>query len=160
LTVSFRHTSAITDTTPAASLAMTFNDQANLIKLERAKPVGQLQLMKVEGIDLQGTSASLNAVPSDDLADDRVAPAGQSFVPLALANQSTVTILAQGGDDLITLDVSRSVTGLTSLTVDGGAGTDRLLGDDFPANVTTAFPAVEQVVADAAEDEFIQELYN
>ena len=58
------------------------------------------------------------------------------------------------------LDVSGQIAGLTSLTLDGGDGNDRLFVNHSPPGVATNFVNIEVVVQGAQESVYIQNLYN
>lgn len=158
-TVSFRNTSSLTDTTPASRLTFVLNDQNNFLKVEKGKPVGGAATLKLEGIDFQGQNDALDVILDDNLRPDRQRPTVVSFVPLTAAHKSEVVLETGGGDDLIVLDASRAVAGLTALTVDGGTGTDRALGDEVPRGATLTIRNVENQIVEATDDVFIERLY-
>jgi hypothetical protein len=160
MNISFRHLSAITDALTAASLTMSANDNPNLIKLEDGLPFDNLPTMRIESIDFQGFELPLAGVPDNNLTNDATAPARLSFVPIRVANSSSVRVNALGGDDQFILDVTGRVPGLTSLVLDGGTGNDRLLIQKTPLGVSTNFVNIEVVVQEAQEQVFVQNLYN
>ena len=60
----------------------------------------------------------------------------RAYLPFHFANKIAVTIDAKGGDDLLDVNVVGSVpAGLQTLTLDGGAGSDRLARQSAPAGV-------------------------
>src|SRR5262249_17029487 len=99
-------------------------------------------------------------VPNDNLSGDSTIPTKLSFVPIEVANSAFVTVDGLGGDDQFILDVPNAVTGLTSLTLDGGDGNDRLLITHQPPTASTNFVNMEVVTQGAQETVFVQNLYN
>jgi aldose sugar dehydrogenase len=96
----------------------------------------------------------------DDEAAERVEEQ-TAFTPFTFANKPTVTIQMLGGDDLAVLDARVPAAGLTTLTVDGGAGFDvAIVRSAFPGgNVTVTFPNVERVLMNDANRGFVERLY-
>ncbi len=120
LNITFSRVSSILDTVPAAALAVNLNDLPNLLKVEKDVAAGGLATLRLEGMDQQGRSNLLNDMFDDSLTEDRRVESRESFVPLTFAAKSNVTVNLLGGDDLIVLDSPQSVSGLVSLTIDGG----------------------------------------
>lgn len=157
--ITFTQLNAILDVTTAIGLSLNLNEQANVLKVERDRPFNGLNVLKLEGVDQQGRNDAIDLVVEDRPTGDRRLDAGQSFVPITVANKTNVTVNGFGGDDLFTLDHSQTVTGLVSLTLDGGAGNDRVYSDNGPRSAVVNQVSIEKNVPDGLDDAFIEEMY-
>jgi hypothetical protein len=157
--ITFSQLNAIIDVTNALGLTLNLNDAGNLVKVERDRVFAGFSLMKLEGVDHQGRNDAIDLVVADRPGGDRRVGAIDTFVPISLANKTNVTVNSFGGDDLFTLDHSRPVSGLVSLTLDGGAGTDRVYSDNGPRGVGRNLLGIEKNVPEGLDEAFIEELY-
>jgi len=82
---------------------------------------------------------------------------GSLAVPISFANKAAVTINLGGGDDFLLLNAT-SAAGLTSLTVDGGGGTDVVAQRAVPSGLTPSYMNVEHVLT-SLDQIFVEELY-
>lgn len=100
---------------------------------------------RAEGVRNRKGAAGPVAVPAQPAA-----PQTESFridrihFPIHFANKAAVTIEARGGDDRIDLNFAGAApAGLASLTIDGGAGADRLYEQSAPVGVAVLRVNVE-----------------
>jgi hypothetical protein len=98
------------------------------------------------GDDHQGDNSGENGQGDDnegdnagvlEFEDDQDETTANAFAALALTNKTNVTVNGLGGDDLFVANVRAVPTGLKTLTLDGGAGTNVLVGRALPAGLTT-----------------------
>ncbi len=157
--ITFSQLNAIIDVTNAGGLTLNLNDQSNVVKVERDKGYNGLSVLKFEGVDQQSRNDPIDLVLEERPGSDRRTDSKESFVPVTLANKTTVTANGFGGDDLFTLDHSRPVSGLVSLTLDGGAGNDRVYSDNGPRGAALTLLGFEKNLPDGLDDAFLTELY-
>jgi hypothetical protein len=84
--------------------------------------------------------------------------ASRAIIPFTFANKTHVVVNGLGGDDLFVLSIHHGATGMQSLTLDGGTGTNVLAARVFPQNVTLTLVNIQHNVSDPATI-FIYELY-
>jgi len=96
----------------------------------------------------------------DTLADDTNDNGDSStIIPLTFANKAQVTINTLAGNDVIRLGNNLSAaTGLTNLTLNGGADFDALVARDLPSGVGLTLNNLERILSNTKEI-FIQNLY-
>jgi hypothetical protein len=89
---------------------------------------------------------------------DRHLVEARAFAPISFANAAQVTVNGLGGNDFFVLANPHAAAGLTSLTLDGGPGTDVAVELAVPAGVTVTTPNVEKVITDP-DDAFIEDAF-
>lgn len=160
VTVQLVHVGGILDTSTAANLKIAAINNRNLLRLRNGPIVNGVITNRVLGLDVYGLDAAADALP--DLlqtGDEPVFVTSTYFLPYTFANKTNVLLDAFGGDDLVRLMNTRPAAGLASLTVDGGAGTDRVFGRGLPAGVSLNVTNVEALDRENPAAVFIQELY-
>jgi hypothetical protein len=72
-----------------------------------------------------------------DFLEDQDETTDNAFAGLTLTNKTNVTVNGLGGDDLFVANITSVPTGLTTLTLDGGTGTNVLVGRALPTTGVT-----------------------
>lgn len=181
--ITFSRVSDVQQTTSVTTLTVNLNGANNRALVTNGPTIDGLNTTLIRGVNVDEINdvnlrdengsdvgaSDMNA--SDGNASDMNASGGNSgsgstgggvdedMVSFAFANKANVTINALGGNDLVSVDLTRPSAGLTSLTIDGGAGDDTLVGRNLPPGVTTTLNNVEHT-ANALDDIFIRELYH
>ncbi len=93
-----------------------------------------------------------------EFEEDQDETAANAFASLVLSNKANVTVNGLGGNDLFVANVRGVPTGLKSLTIDGGTGTNVLVGRALPTGITTNLVNITRQDTDP-DDIFIDDLF-
>jgi hypothetical protein len=182
--LTFSHVSSVIDTVAADTVDVTINlgDQDHIAMLTPGRTIDGAKTMRLRGINRgdvmdsldermaeQATSSNGDDNSNEDDEDDDFAANlededSSAFPGLTLGNKTDVTINLGNGNNLLIVNLPHAPTGLSSLTVNGGTGTDILALIHVPAGVVvtpTSTPNsnnISRVVTDA-DDIFIEELF-
>jgi hypothetical protein len=176
LNLNLTSVSAITDLTVASTLTINGNNQNNIIRIGNGTSANGPATNVVQGIDRRDLDLDGLDHNRDDRFDDSgedsedddedMPPSGVStaigddgFPSLTFANKANVVVNAQGGDDLILVNVTTPAAGLTNLTINGGTGTNVLaLLSPVPSGVNLTTTGISATLTDP-ESIFLEELY-
>jgi len=186
--VSFTGTEGVTDTLKAASLTINATNNRDLLRLVNGDTTNGLATFRLESVNVndlarfgrhghsgddqgeddgddqderQGDDDRGDDDRGDDVGDNRGDDGlrGLNFsVPITFANKAAVTINTLGGNDFVLVNAPTTAAGLTSLTINGGAGFDVVAIRNLASSITTDFPQVERTLT-ALDQIFIEEIY-
>jgi len=177
-TLSFSNVEGVTDLLNAASLTINATDQRDVLRLVNGDTSGGATTFRLESVNtsdkvalLHHTGSSTNPVVpivvgaaavqahlnhGDELAPDQPGDSS-TLVPLTFANKGAVTINLKGGDDFLLIDAN-TASGLTSLTVNGGDGSDVVAVRNLGIQMTSGASQAERIITNADEI-FVEQLY-
>jgi Domain of unknown function (DUF4214) len=159
--ISLTNVFAIVDTLTADTLTLNANDNNNVIHVRNDRSVNGFTTNTVRGEDdgqLDDAPQGASGASSGLNANQTVDQANAAFLPVTFANKTHVVINGLGGDDLFVLSVSRPATGWQSLALDGGSGTNVLVGRQLPSGVSLTLTNIQRTDQDDASA-FIDEVY-
>ncbi|MCI0458124.1 MAG: DUF4214 domain-containing protein [Gemmataceae bacterium] len=162
--------SAIVDSVPATDFIFNGNDNNNQLHIQSKTHQGQSSLI-IKGVNAQGVD-DLDDDDNDDNDNDNDqgddndqddedvlgSINANAFRPLTLSNKTNVTVNGLGGDDLFVANIGAVPEGLESLTLDGGDGTNVLVGRPLPAGLTVTLLNLQRQDNDEASS-FINRIY-
>jgi hypothetical protein len=159
--ISLTNVFAIVDTLTADTFTVNANDNNNVIHIRNDRSVDGYTTNTIRGEndgqiddDPQGTSSAGSALDSSPAVDS----ANPALIPVTFANKTHVVINSLGGDDLFVLSVSRPATGWQTLALDGGTGTNVLVGRKLPMGISLTLTNIQRTDQDDASA-FIDEVY-
>ncbi len=156
MTLSVSNRTSIVDSVPAANFIFNGNANNNLIHLQSQSRQGVTSLI-IKGVDAQDVNGS--STGSDDNENETEdETTSNAFAPLTLSNKTNVTVNGLGGDDQFVTNIHSVPTGLTTLTLDGGTGTNVLVGEALPTGMTTNLLNITRQDTDA-DDVLIDNLF-
>jgi hypothetical protein len=143
INLTFAERTSIADSLAGTNFIFNGNANNNLIHLQSQSHGGTSSLI-IKGVNAQDNGANVGGDDDNEDEDDEgqsfteneTETTANAFAPLTLTNKVNVTVNGLGGDDLFVTNIKSLPAGLQSLTLDGGTGTNILVGRALPPGVT------------------------
>ncbi|QVL30160.1 DUF4214 domain-containing protein [Telmatocola sphagniphila] len=157
-TVNFNTISLIQDSLTASSFTFNPISGNNVVSVQNGDLINGNNSLKLTGIDYQGITDPLFLLNHFN-SNTNSGLASSSFVPVDLLNKTAVTVTTGAGNSTFLLNETGSVAGLSTLTLNGGTGTNTLDKGSFTSTVNVSTNNMATVNAYSSADWFIQRLY-
>jgi hypothetical protein len=176
-TITLQHINHIFDTSTADTLTVNADDHNNFIHIgfglqadHDGLVTNTIRALDFRVADDNGGQGDPGMVgdptdtsggsASDDHGDSNPTElhVSRAIIPFTFANKTHVVVNGLGGDDLFVLSIHHGATGMQSLTLDGGTGTNAVAARVLPQNVTLTLINIQHNLTDPAII-FINEIY-
>jgi hypothetical protein len=173
-TITLNDISHVFDSLAADSLTINGNDQNNLIQIRTGPSLIGVHGITVTGVDVRDLDESVDEqarlqADDDNEGDDdhhdepgfdnMLDETNAAFPPITFTNKTNVVINGVAGDNLFVLMVHMPSSGLQSLTINGGTGSDNVVAERFfPDSVTLTLQNIHRVDNDR-DSIFVDEVF-